>query len=220
MQKKIKKQKTVSFRKILLITFGLLAVILITVLLNFQIIENGKIIDNVNLILFLLTKNIYAKRILDKEPETIKVNFHIDIKKFQIIIEKIKEKPVSLICYKNQCYFLGEHSYIYPINNSAYNLLPIISPYPVSPDSYLLPQLTNALSYIFEFSNTKLLPLKEIQILSNFDLLIKTKEFYFLIDPNKDVKQQLNKLVFFLENYEGTDYSKIDLRIPNKIFFK
>lgn len=189
--------------------------------LNFDIIENNKIIDRKNFILFILTKNLIAKELFRKENDLIGVKYRLDIRNLKIFINKIKEKPVALICYKNECYFLGQHSYIFEKDNSfSKNLLVIQSPYPIYKNSYLKPELTNALSIVFEYSNLKLLPLKGIEILSNFDLIVKTKNFSFLIDPYKNINAQLNKLSFFLENYKNTDYSLIDLRIPQKIFFK
>lgn len=213
-----------SFKNVLLITFLLILISFFTFLifsLDFEIIENSKIIAKENLILFLLTKNIVAKNLFEQEADLIKINYKFDFRNFKIYVEKIKEEPVALICYKDDCYFLGKHSYIYKKRNSSYkNLLPIKSYYPIYENSYLKPELTNALVFLFEYSNLKLLILKEIKILSNFDLLVKTKDFSFLLDPHKNVKNQLNKLSFFIENYKDTNYSLIDLRINHKIFFK
>jgi len=218
-KKKNKKINSSLFLSILLLILIIFFVFAISQL-NFKIYNENNFYEE-NFILFLLYKNKLINEIFEKEPDVIKVNFKINLFKKEIRIEKTKEEPVALICYKESCYFLGEHSYIYNIKNlKKEGLIKIESTYPVYPDSYLNKEITNALSKIFEYSNLKPLPIKEIRILTNFDLEIKTPKFSLLIDPYKDVSSQLKKLDFFLENYSTSTFSRIDLRIPQKIYFK
>jgi hypothetical protein len=90
---------------------------------------------------------------------------------------------------------------------------------PIKENTILNPKLTNALALIFEYSHNKSIFLKQIEILSNYDLIIQTKQFRFIVDPNKDVKNQLKKLEYFINNYKE-EYHQIDLRIDKKIYFK
>lgn len=207
--------------KLIFITLIFFSILFFFSQLNFILKEDSKTLGKENLFLFLLTKIFLAKEIFEKEPEVIKVNFKINFKKLEINIEKIKDEPIAIICFKD-CFYLSRYSYIYkPKNgNLLENKMKIFSANPIYENSYLLPEITSALAKVFEYSNLKLVPLKEVYIMSNFDLKIKTQNFYFLIDPFKDVNHQLKKLAYFLSNYKKTTYTQIDLRIPQKIFFK
>jgi hypothetical protein len=56
--------------------------------------------------------------------------------------------------------------------------------------------------------------------MTNKDLKIETKNFSFLIDPYKDVQNQLKKLQYVIKNSQNINYSQIDLRIPGRIYLK
>ncbi len=213
-----------NFRKVIRFLFIIsFCFLLLSILfqLNFTLKENSKVLGKKNLLLFILTKKLMVKKIFEDESDVIKVNFKIDFKKLEIIVEKLKDEPVAIICSK-ECFYLSKYSYIYKPKDNRFsiNRIKIFSANPVYENSYLLPNITLALAKIFEYSNLKLLPLKEVYILSNLDLKIRTQNFYFLVDPFQDINQQLKKLSFFLDNYKNSPFSQIDLRIPQKIFFK
>jgi hypothetical protein len=166
------------------------------------------------LLLFLIME------IFNQYPEIIKIEPKIDFIKKEINLEVIEEKAVARICYQKQCYFLGEHGYIFNKNNkSQENLIEIVSFLPIDKNSILDNQITNLLTKIFEYSHHKNLYLKKIEILNNKDLKIYTNHFSFLMDPRIDINHQIKKLDYFLENY-SKPFSEIDLRINRKIYFK
>lgn len=216
-----KKDNSKKIIKVLLFCLTFLLFLLFSSQLNFTLKEDSKVLGSKNLLFFLLNKQFLAKKIFMQEPEIIGVNFKINFKKMEINIEKIKDEPVAIICSRD-CFYLSSYSYIYKPSNGHFsvNKIKIFSVNPVYENSYLLPQISLALAKIFEYSNIKFLNLQEVFILSNFDLKVKTPKFSFLVDPFKNVDQQLKKLSYFIDNYKKTPYNQIDLRIPQKIFFK
>jgi hypothetical protein len=223
MRKKNKKRKKFFYINLWQVFFVLIIIFFYIVLsIKFNIYINNKLYKkDITLGKFLLLKELILEEILKKEKNIIKTKIYYDIKNKSVNIKTIEENPVAAICYKNECYILGEHSYIFK-PTKYYNishLLKIKSSLPIKENTILNPKLTNALALIFEYSHNKSIFLKQIEILSNYDLIIQTKQFRFIVDPNKDVKNQLKKLEYFINNYKE-EYHQIDLRIDKKIYFK
>lgn len=215
------KKRKINFVKIInLSLFFVLCYLLI--LVKFSLNIENSYLRNISLLEYILIKNILFSNIFRDNPGVIKIKNEINLLSRKINLKIIKEKPVAKLCYKNNCYFLGEHSYIYNINKRKQEysiLLPINSQLPVLPNTTLENNLTEALAKIFEYANLKNVYLIKIEILSNKDLIFFTEKYYFLIDPNKNLGEQIKKLDYFLSNYRD-QYQKIDLRIPNRIYFK
>ena len=217
--RKRKKIKLFFNYKILAFFIFLLVLFYFLFFLSFDIFLDNKKIDRMGVFNFLIYKNILIKDLLEKDPSIIKINFGYDIKNLKIFISTVKENPIAIICSSN-CYYLGEHSYIYEIKNEPKNLLKIISYREIYPNSYLESNITNALSIIFENSNIIPFAIKKVFILSNKDIKVETQDFSFLIDPYKDVNQQIKKLTYVLKNYNYLKFNQLDLRISGKIYFK
>lgn len=218
----MRKRKKRIFLNYKLITVSsiLIAVLIILFFVKFEVYFGKKKYTTLNVFELLLLRSKFLNEIFEKYPEIIKINFVYDFRNLKIILEPKTENPVAIIC-SSKCFYLGEHSYIYEIKNEDNkNLLPIISYREVYPNSYLDPKITSALSYIFEYSNIAPLPLKRIFILTNKDIKVETKNFAFLLDPYKDVQNQIKKLQYILKNPPNINYSQIDLRIPGRIYLK
>lgn len=215
------KKRKINFVKIInLSLFFVLASLLILVKFSLNI-ENSYLKD-ISLLEYILIKKKLLNNIFSNNPEIIKIKNEINLLSRKITLKITKEKPVAKICYKNNCYFLGEHGYIYSNNKREQEyslLLPINSELPVLPNTSLEKNITEALAKIFEYTNLKNIYLTNIKILANKDLIFFTEKYYFLLDSNRNIKEQIKKLNYFLSNYPD-QYQKIDLRIPNKIYFK
>lgn len=215
------KKRKINFVKIInLSLFFVLASLLILVKFSLNI-ENSYLKD-ISLLEYILIKKKLLNNIFSNNPEVIKIKNEINLLSRKITLKITKEKPVAKICYKNNCYFLGEHGYIYSNNKREQEyslLLPINSELPVLPNTSLEKNITEALAKIFEYTNLKNIYLTNIKILANKDLIFFTEKYYFLLDSNRNIKEQIKKLDYFLSNYPD-QYQKIDLRIPNKIYFK
>jgi len=220
-KKSLKKIFDINLKKIFFILLVLFCFI-IFFFIKFDIyINNNLYKKNVFLGKFLIFNHLITKELLEKEKNIIKIRTYYDIKNMIINIKPIYENPVAKICYLNDCYLLGEHGYIFKPNKDQMknSLLKIRSFLPIKEKTILNPKLTNSLALVFEYSHNKSYFLKQIEILSNYDLVIQTKQFKFILDPNKDIKNQIKKLDYFIENYNGK-YNQIDLRIDKKIYFK
>jgi hypothetical protein len=171
---------------------------------------------------YLLIKNKLMNEMFSNHPEIINIKTKISFLNRNINLETTKEKPVAKICYLNNCYLLGEHSYIYNNKRELQSslLLTITSQLPIATNTRLDPSITTALAKVFEYSNIKNLYLTKAEILSNKDIIFFTQNFSFLLDPNrKNLDEQLKKLDYFLNQYHQP-FQQIDLRIYNKIYFK
>lgn len=171
---------------------------------------------------YLLIKNKLMNEMFSNHPEIINIKTKISFLNRNINLETTKEKPVAKICYLNNCYLLGEHSYIYNNKRELQGslLLTITSQLPIATNTRLDPSITTALAKVFEYSNIKNLYLTKAEILSNKDIIFFTQNFSFLLDPNrKNLDEQLKKLDYFLNQYHQP-FQQIDLRIYNKIYFK
>ncbi|MCS7183847.1 MAG: hypothetical protein NZ866_00675 [Patescibacteria group bacterium] len=218
----MKRKKTNKFYlKLIIKIFILLFFCYLIFFYRFQLELNKNFFKNISLIEYLIIKPKLEKEIFQKYPEIVKIKTNFSFLTKKINLETIEEKPVAEICYLNNCYFLGEHSYIYkkPQRMDNLPLLKIESQIKILPSSILEKNISLSLAKIFEYSNNQNLVLTKVEILSNKDLKFLTKKFSFLIDPNKDIEEQIRKLNYFLKNY-SKDFSLIDLRISKKIYFK
>ncbi|GIW65788.1 MAG: hypothetical protein KatS3mg094_307 [Candidatus Parcubacteria bacterium] len=214
-----RKKYSQYFNVINIILVGFLIIVFFT---KFTLLIDNSYKRSIYLGEYLLLKNSLITNIFQQYPEIIKIKTKIYPLEKKIELKTIKEKPVAKICYQNNCYFLGEHNYIYQPstkNTSDVSLLTINSRLPIINKSILDKNISDTLEKIFEYSNTNNYFLTKIEILSNKDLKIYTTDFNFLIDPFKDINNQIKKLTYFLNNYKGK-YKEIDLRINDRIYFK
>jgi len=215
-----RKQQLFSNYKLIIFSLFLLFLLMLLFFVKFEVYFGNKKLKSLSAFEILFLKNELLKEIFENNPEIIKIDLIYDFKNLKVFLKPITENPVAIIC-SSKCFYLGEHGYIYEIKNeNNKNLLPIISYREIYPNSYLDPKITSALSYIFEYSNIAPLPLKRILIMTNKDLKIETKNFSFLIDPYKDIQNQLKKLQYVIKNSQNINYSQIDLRIPGRIYIK
>jgi hypothetical protein len=219
MRKRKKKKLELNYRFFLII-FLLILIFFLTQInfLKINTSDNRLKIQNLSLLYYIFFKKDLAQKIFNTYESVIRVRFKPDFINFKLDIDLEKEDPVAIICSSN-CFYLGSHSYIYK-DSIENKYLPIFSQLEILEASYLDPILTNAFSKIFEYSNLNSLILKQAEILSNKDIKIITldnKEILF--DPNKNIDEEIKKLHYFLTNYKNS-YSRIDLRIPGKLYFK
>lgn len=168
--------------------------------------------------IFNLTKNII--QIIKDFPEIKKISSKFNLFKSQVDIKIETTKIIAKICDKDKCLFLDDSArIIQPKINFLENFLFIISELPIKSNTVLNPEIKNLLALIFEYANWKPLILKKIKIYTNFDIgIIDKDEREFLFDPSKNLEEQIKKMEIFLrKNFEG---KRIDLRIPQKIYFK
>lgn len=167
---------------------------------------------------FSIYQNI--KKIMVDFPEIKKISLKIEPWKQKLIIEIETTKIIAKICHSQNCFYLDNSARIIkPKILSADNLLIINSLLPIEENSILNPEIKNLFAILFEYANWRPLIIKEIIIHSNFDVsVIDEKNREFLFNPSKNLEEQIKKLEIFLKkNYKGT---RIDLRIPLKIYFK
>jgi hypothetical protein len=219
MRKRKKKKLELNYRFFLII-FLLILIFFLTQInfLKINASDNRLKIQNLSLLYYIFFKKDLAQKIFNTYESVIRVKFKPDFINFKLNIDLEKEDPVAIICSSN-CFYLGSHSYIYK-DSIENKYLPIFSQLEILEASYLNPILTNALSKIFEYSNLNSLILKQAEILSNKDIKIITSDNKeILFDPNKNIDEEIKKLHYFLTNYKNS-YSRIDLRIPGKLYFK
>ncbi len=159
-------------------------------------------------------------KILIDFPQIIKIEIYPNPFKRNLKVKITTSKLVAEICDQKSCFYLDNYARIISLpQNKKLNLIKIVSSLPIEKDSLLNPKIKNFLALIFEYANWKPLVSKQIKIYSNFDLgLIDEKNREFLFDPNKDLEEQIKKLhLFLIKEYQG---SRIDLRIPKKIYFR
>lgn len=166
--------------------------------------------------------NIYqnVKKIMIDFPEIKKISLKLDPLKQKLNIEIEATKIIAKICHYQNCFYLDNSTRIIkPKILPTDNLLTINSLLPIEENSLLNPEIKNLLVILFEYANWKPLIIKEIIIHPNFDIsVIDEKNREFLFDPSKNPEEQIKKMeIFFKKNYPGT---RIDLRIPLKIYFK
>ncbi len=160
------------------------------------------------------------KKIMLDFKEIIKIEIQPNFLTQKLKIKIEMAKIVAQICDFQRCYFLDNYSRIIsPKILTTNNFLKIQSELKLEENSLLNPKITNFLSLLFEYSNWKPLILKEIKIYSNFDLgVFDDKNREFLFDLNRDFEEQIKKLHLFLsKDFQG---SRIDLRIPKKIYYR
>ncbi|MGC8981784.1 MAG: hypothetical protein ACP5JU_02445 [Minisyncoccia bacterium] len=186
--------------------------------LKINVSDNSVKIKDLYILYYIFFKKDLADKIFDICDDAVRVKFKPNFIDFSLNIDLEKEKPVAIIC-SSDCYYLGSYSYIYKdsIKNEYF---PIFSQLKILRNSYLDPLLTDAFSKIFEYSNLNSIILKSGEILSNKDIKIVLKDGKeILFDPNKNIDEEIKKLHYFLTNYKNS-YSRIDLRIPGKLYFK
>ena len=170
---------------------------------------------------YFFNRKALAKNIFLAQSEIIRITFKPNYISSTLKITAQSEKIVAKIC-SDECFLLGEHGYIFN-KQDAQNNFQITSNLKIYDNSVLKPQISTAFNKIFEISNLKSIPIQTAEILLNEDLKITTKDgWYILIDPNQNIEKQIKKLNYFLDNKkENLDkFQYIDLRIPQKIFYK
>ncbi len=153
-------------------------------------------------------------------PEIIKLEIYAHPFQRKLKIKVVASQPVAEICDLKNCFYLDNYARIISLPSSPeLKLIKIISFLPIEKDSLLNPKIKNFLALIFEYANWKPLILKQIKIYANFDAgVIDEKDRQFLFDLNRDLEEQIKKLhLFLIKEYPG---SRIDLRIPQKIYFR
>lgn len=166
------------------------------------------------------------KKFLKENKEIISAELIPDFWNRKLIVKIKKSEIIAQIYDKrnNKIFYLDNYGRILDINFDDGKKIKIVSYKSIKNNSLLNPKLTKLFSLLFEFSNFYNFPIKEITIYSNFDLsfLDKNNRIY-LLDPNKDIEEQIKKLYIFLQ-YEKKkslgSIKRIDLRIPKKIYFK
>ncbi|GBD34534.1 hypothetical protein HRbin35_00260 [bacterium HR35] len=167
------------------------------------------------------------KKILKENPNIVYLELKPVLYPFGVKI-KIKEAKViaQIYDFKNQeIYYLDNYGRIAKnLKQDKRHFLEIISFKKIQNNSLLHPKLQKLFSILFEIANLKNFYLKQIKIYSNFDVgVINNQNQEFLFDPNKDVEEQIKKFIFFLDfqNKEQLkNITRIDLRIPKKIYFR
>jgi hypothetical protein len=162
------------------------------------------------------------KKIMKDFPEIKKIDLRANIFQQKLFLEIKSSKIIAQICDEKNCFYLDNYGEIISRISSPITHLPFLRIYsflPIESNTLLNPEIKNLLSLLFEYANWKPLILKEIKIYKNFDIgVIDSENREFLFDPSKNIEEQIKKLhIFLIKNFSGT---RIDLRIPKKIYFK
>lgn len=182
---------------------------------------NNYFLNKPAILIFLNTRKILSE---NEDIIEIKVKLNFLKRKAEVFL-KISE-PVAIIydIKQGRSYKLDNYGRITPNLGETEKLLNIISYKEINGGTMLNQKLRRLFSFLFEFSNVYSFPLSKAIIHSNFDVSIFNKDNQqFLFDPHKDHEEQIKKLYLFLEYQSSQKIKKatrIDLRIPQKIYFK
>jgi len=170
------------------------------------------------------------KEVMTNFPEIKKMSIRSNILEQKLKVKITASKIIAQICDQKNCFYLDNYGEIIipglwqKLGQDRPHIeksvgLKIYSFLPIDKNTLLNPEIKNLLVLVFEYANWKPLILKEIKIYSNFDIgVIDDTNREFLFDPTKNIEEQIKKLhIFLTENFSGT---RIDLRIPKKIYFK
>ncbi|MCL4358335.1 MAG: hypothetical protein M1505_00245 [Patescibacteria group bacterium] len=223
-----KKSRTRSKPNLNIILGLILAFLLVFSLfwIKFEVSTNLNIhLPNQTLFQLIFFRRSLANQIFKIVPDATRITFSPNWVNFNLETKIETEAPIALIC-DQKCYYLGNRDYIFEKSsqNQPSNLFPIRTRLTIYPNSNLKANLSQALSKVFNFSQNKKLPLSQAKIMSNGDLQFFFPHLgstaYFLIDPNVNLDQQLNKLDAFLDYEKNNRFEEIDLRIDNRIYYK
>jgi len=175
---------------------------------------------------YLKDKTLYEifpnlKKIMKDFPEIKKIDLRANIFEQKLFLKIKSSEVIAQICDEKNCFYLDNYGEIIVpgTRKLTRTLLKIYSFLPIEKNTLLNPEIKNLLSLLFEYANWKPLILKEIKIYKNFDVgVIDSENREFLLDPSKNIEEQIKKLhIFLTKNFPGT---RIDLRITKKIYFK
>lgn len=167
-----------------------------------------------------------SKKLIEENKEIMEINIKPNFFQRKIIINFKIARPLAIIydALNQKSYYLDNYGRITKKAESNENFLTIISYKEIKEGALLNPKLKNFFDLLFEFSNLYSFKIKKIIIHSNFDIsVINDLDQQFLLDPNKDHEEQIKKLYIFLEYQKEQKFinpKRIDLRIPQKIYFK
>lgn len=167
-----------------------------------------------------------SKKLIEENKEIMEINIKPNFFQRKIIINFKIAKPLAIIydALNQKSYYLDNYGRITKKAESNENFLTIISYKEIKEGALLNPKLKNFFDLLFEFSNLYSFKIKKIIIHSNFDIsVINDLDQQFLFDPNKYHEEQIKKLYIFLEYQKEQKFinpKRIDLRIPQKIYFK
>lgn len=166
------------------------------------------------------------RKLIKEENEVMEVNVKPIFFQKKIEVSFKIAKPIALIydARSDEFFYLDNYGRITKNLKPKSNLLTIISFKKIKNNSFLNPKLKSLLDLLLEFSSLYFFQLKKIIIHSNFDVsVINQSNQQFFFDPHKNLDEQIKKLYIFLEyqkNQNLQNISRIDLRIPQKIYFK
>ena len=166
------------------------------------------------------------KKVLKENPNLVYLEIKPLIYPYGVKIKFKEEKVIAKIIdvKENKIYFLDSYGRV----NSRFmtkekNILEVISYKKIEDKSYLNKKLFDFLLKILQFAHLYLIKIEKIIIHSNFDIsLILENNQEYLFDLRRNQNEQIKKFYFFLEfqKKQKLQASRIDLRIPQKIYFK
>jgi len=229
-RKKIRLQLS-SLLELLDLIFLVILIFLITFGYQFEKLSVNPPAKLTQLEKYFLKKNL-AQILLNlpqafkENPELVELKVSFNFWQKEIKLEAKSGEVVAKIedARNNKIFYLDTYGRINSNFKPSDEILTIISYKSIKDNSLLHPTFQKFFSLLFEFSNFYNFPLKKIIIYSNSDIAVYSEQNQeFLFDPYKDQKEQLKKLLIFL-NYQKEknlkNISRIDLRIPSKIYFK
>lgn len=229
----MKKRKKIKNLHLEYLFYPIFLVILIYFLFFFKF-TNIKVSPPEKLFLgekYFLNKTLFTiilnqRKLIKENPEVIEVDVKPIFLERKIEVAFKIAKPIALISdiQQNEFYYLDNYGRIIKNLKTNENLLKIISFKKITNNSRLNPKLKDLFNFLLEFSTLYSFKIQKIIIHSNFDVSVfNDKNQQFLFDPNKGQEEQIKKLYLFLE-YENSqklkNIKRIDLRIPQKIYFK
>lgn len=220
------KRKKKKFPKIILTLLSILILSFFIFWFQFKriIIEPQKYSDELihyfeNKSPFQIYLNI--KQIMLNFPEIKKIEIRNNLFAQSLIVKLEISEIIAKICDQQKCFFLDNFGeIIIPKIRENKNLLKITSFLPIENSSALNPKIKKFLVFLFEYANFRSLILKEIKIYPNFDLgVIDYQNREFLFDLSRNLEEQFKKFHLILED-EKISGTRIDLRIPKKIYVR
>lgn len=161
------------------------------------------------------------RKIILDFPEIKKVEVKQNFFKQSLNLKIQPTTIIATICDQKKCLFLDDNSQIIqPRIKPQNNILKIESALEIKENSRLHPELSRFFLFLFEYSNLEAFILRKIKIYPNFDVgVIDKNNREFLFDPSQNLEEQFKKLHLVL-NDKKTSATRIDLRIPKKIYLR
>jgi hypothetical protein len=166
------------------------------------------------------------QKVLKENPNLVSLEIKPLIYPYGVKIKVKEGKVIAKIIdiKKDKIYFLDSYGRVNShFKTNKENILEIISYKKIEDKSYLNKKLFDFLLKILQFANLYLIKIDKIIVHSNFDIsLILENNQEYLFDLRRNQEEQIKKLYFFLEfqKKQKIQASRIDLRIPKKIYFK